>query len=34
MARPLVADGGDGNQRWRVTMNISNKQLRTSDKGQ
>jgi hypothetical protein len=33
MARPQVADGGDGLQIWRVATNILNKQLRTVDKG-
>jgi hypothetical protein len=33
MARPQVADGGDGLQIWRVSANILNKQLRTADKG-
>jgi hypothetical protein len=33
MARPQVADGGDGLQMWRVTGNILNKQSRTADKG-
>jgi hypothetical protein len=33
MARPQVADGGDGLQIWRVAANISNKQSRTADKG-
>jgi hypothetical protein len=33
MARPLVADGGEGLQIWRVAANILNKQLRTADKG-
>jgi hypothetical protein len=32
MARPQVADGGDGIQIWRVAMNILNKQSRTADK--
>jgi len=26
MARPRVADGGDGHQMWRVAANILNKQ--------
>jgi hypothetical protein len=33
MARPQVADGGDGLQTWRVDANILNKQSRTADKG-
>jgi hypothetical protein len=33
MARPQVADGGDGLQIWRVAANISNKQSRTADRG-
>jgi hypothetical protein len=33
MARPQVADGGDGLQMWRVAANILNKQSRTADKG-
>jgi hypothetical protein len=33
IARPQVADGGDGLQIWRVAANILNKQLRTADKG-
>jgi hypothetical protein len=33
MPRPQVADGGDGLQIWRVTVNILNKQSRTSDRG-
>jgi hypothetical protein len=33
MARPEIADRGDGLQTWRVTANILNKQLRTADKG-
>jgi hypothetical protein len=33
MARPQVADGGEGLQIWRVAVNILNKQSRTSDKG-
>jgi hypothetical protein len=32
MARPQVADGGDGLQIWRVAANILNKQSRTADK--
>jgi hypothetical protein len=32
MARPHVADGGDGLQIWRVAVNILNKQLRTADR--
>jgi hypothetical protein len=33
MARPQVADGGDGVQVWRIAANILNKQSRISDKG-
>jgi hypothetical protein len=33
MARPQVADGGDGLQIWRAAANILNKQSPTSDKG-
>jgi hypothetical protein len=33
MARPQVADGGDGLQIWRVAANIFNKQSRTGDRG-
>jgi hypothetical protein len=33
MARPHVADGGDGLQIWKVAANILNKQSRTADKG-
>jgi hypothetical protein len=33
MARPQVADGGEGLQIWRVVANILNKQSRTADKG-
>jgi hypothetical protein len=33
MARPRVADGGDGLQIWRVAENILNKQSRTAVKG-
>jgi hypothetical protein len=33
MARPQVADGGDGLQIRRVAANILNKQSRTADKG-
>jgi hypothetical protein len=33
MARPQVADGGDGLQIWKVAANISNKQLRTATRG-
>jgi hypothetical protein len=33
MARPWVADGGDDLQTWRVSANILNKQLWTTDKG-
>jgi len=32
MERPLVADGGDGLQIWKVPTNILNKQSRTADK--
>jgi hypothetical protein len=32
MARPQVADGGDGLQIWRAAANVSNKQSRTSEK--
>jgi hypothetical protein len=31
MARPQVADGGDGLQIWRVAAIILNKQSRTAD---
>jgi hypothetical protein len=33
MARPRVADRGDGLQIWRVAANMLNKQSRTADKG-
>jgi len=33
MARPRVADGGDGLQIWRVAANKWNKQSRTAEKG-
>jgi hypothetical protein len=33
MARPQVADAGDGLQIWREAANILNKQSRTADKG-
>jgi hypothetical protein len=33
VARPQVADGGDGLQTWRVAANILNKQSRTADRG-
>jgi hypothetical protein len=33
MARPQVADGGEGLQIWRVAVNILNKQSRTADNG-
>jgi hypothetical protein len=33
MARPQLADGGDGLQLWRVAVNILNKQWRAADKG-
>jgi hypothetical protein len=32
IARPQVADEGDGLHIWRVAANILNKQLRTADK--
>jgi hypothetical protein len=32
MARPQVADRGDGLQIWRVAANILNKQSRTADR--
>jgi len=32
MEQPWVADGGDDLQIWRVTANILNKQLWTTDK--
>jgi len=32
MARPQVADGGEGLQTWRVAANTLNKQSRTADK--
>jgi hypothetical protein len=32
MARPQVADGGNGLQIWRVPANILNKQSRIADK--
>jgi hypothetical protein len=32
MARPRVADGGDGLQMWRVAANILKKQYRTADR--
>jgi hypothetical protein len=32
MARPQVADGGDGLQIWRVAANILNKQSRTAER--
>jgi hypothetical protein len=32
MARPPVADGGEGLRIWRVAVNILNKQSRTADK--
>jgi hypothetical protein len=34
MARPQVADGGDGLYIWRVAVNILHKQSRTVNKGQ
>jgi hypothetical protein len=33
MECPLVGDGGDGLQIWRVATNILNTQSRTDDKG-
>jgi hypothetical protein len=33
MARPQVADGGDGLQTWRVAAIIINKQSRTAENG-
>jgi hypothetical protein len=33
MARPQVADGGDGLQIWKVAAKMLNKQSRTADKG-
>jgi hypothetical protein len=33
MARPRVADRGDGLQIWKVAANILNKQSRTADSG-
>jgi hypothetical protein len=33
MARPQVAEGGDGLQIWRVAADILNKQSRRADKG-
>jgi hypothetical protein len=33
MARPRVADRGDGLQIWRVAANILNQQSRTADSG-
>jgi len=33
MARPRVADGGDGLQMWKIVANILNKQSRTDGKG-
>jgi hypothetical protein len=33
MARPQVADGGDGLQIWRLAANILNKQSRSAGKG-
>jgi hypothetical protein len=33
MARPQVADGGDGLQIWRAAAKILNKQSRTAEKG-
>jgi hypothetical protein len=34
MARPQVADGGDGLQIWRVAANILNKQDSAQDRDQ
>jgi hypothetical protein len=33
MARPQVADGGDGLLIWSIAANILNKQSRTAEKG-
>jgi hypothetical protein len=33
VARPQVADGGDGHRIWTVAANILNKQSRTADRG-
>jgi predicted nuclease with TOPRIM domain len=33
MARPQVADGGDGLQIWRVAANVLNKESRTAESG-
>jgi hypothetical protein len=33
MARPKVADRGEGLQIWRAAANILNKQSRTADRG-
>jgi hypothetical protein len=33
MARPQVANGGDGLQIWRIAANILNKQSLIADKG-
>jgi hypothetical protein len=33
MARPRVADRGDGLQIWRVSANMLNKQSRTAESG-
>jgi hypothetical protein len=33
MARPQIADGGDGLHIWRVAENIFNKQSRTAENG-
>jgi hypothetical protein len=33
MARPQIADGGDGLQIWRIVANILNRQSWTVDKG-
>jgi outer membrane scaffolding protein for murein synthesis (MipA/OmpV family) len=33
MARPQVADGGDGLQIWRAAANILNKQSQRADNG-
>jgi hypothetical protein len=34
MVCPQVANGGDGLQIWKVTVNILNKQSRTANRGQ
>jgi hypothetical protein len=33
VARPQVADGGDGLQIWRAAVSILNKSLRTDERG-